>query len=126
MEKAEFERQVVRARERFSRRGNEGLIDADWRTRREVIRPLVERVEIVESDVGVVYKVKPYLLLATPRGAFFKIACDTPQSHDIGGKGCRLREKRKSGLFRPGAMLASPEPEKRSSEGGPMCHGKGP
>jgi DNA replication protein DnaC len=44
----------------------------------------------------------------------------------ISGESYRLREKRKSGLFRPGATPASPEPEKRSSEDGRKSHGKVP
>ena len=89
MEKAEFEPRVIRARERltqleqesraeadrqtaeeelrlvigqlevFAQRVKEGLGEADWRTRREVIRALVKRVEIDESEVRVVYKVRP-------------------------------------------------------------------
>jgi DNA replication protein DnaC len=44
----------------------------------------------------------------------------------ISGESYRLREKRKSGLFRPGVTPASPEPEKRSSEDGRKSRGKGP
>jgi len=44
----------------------------------------------------------------------------------ISGESYRLREKRKSGLFRPGATPASPETENRSSEDGRTSHGKGP
>jgi DNA replication protein DnaC len=44
----------------------------------------------------------------------------------ISGESYRLREKRKSGLFRPGATPTSTEPEKRSSEDGRKSHGKGP
>ena len=44
----------------------------------------------------------------------------------INGESDRLREKRKSGLFRPGAMPTPPEAEKRSSEDGRKSHGKGP
>jgi len=44
----------------------------------------------------------------------------------ISGESYRLREKRKSGLFRPGATPTSPEPERRSSEDGRKSHGKGP
>jgi DNA replication protein DnaC len=43
----------------------------------------------------------------------------------ISGESYRLREKRKSGLFRPGVTTASPEAEKRSSEDGRKSHGKG-
>jgi site-specific DNA recombinase len=89
MEKGEFEPRVLRARERLSRleaeakaeeerqvteqelglvighlagfaqRVQEGLGEADWQTRREVIRALVKRVEIDESEVRVVYRVNP-------------------------------------------------------------------
>ena len=44
----------------------------------------------------------------------------------INGESYRLREKRKSGLFRPGTTPAIPEPEKRSSEESRKPHGKGP
>jgi DNA replication protein DnaC len=43
----------------------------------------------------------------------------------ISGESYRLREKRKSGLLRPGVTPSSPEPEKRSSEDGRKSHGKG-
>jgi site-specific DNA recombinase len=101
-EKAEFELRVVRARERlsqlesesrveaerqtaeqelrlvigqlegFSQRVNEGLIDADWQKRREVIRALVKRVEIDESEVRVVYKVKPCPFVDGPERGHFQ------------------------------------------------------
>jgi hypothetical protein len=101
MEKAEFEPRVIRARERLSRfeadsrveeerrtaeqelrlvigqleafagRVQEGLGEADWRTRREVIRALVKRVEIDESEVRVVYKIRPAPFVEGPeRGRF--------------------------------------------------------
>jgi DNA replication protein DnaC len=44
----------------------------------------------------------------------------------ISGESYRLREKRKSGLFRPGATAMTPETEKRASEDGRKSHGKGP
>src|SRR5512135_1822633 len=101
MEKAEFEPRVVRARGRllqleaesrveeerqtaeqelrlvigqlegFAQRVKEGLGEADWRTRREVIRALVKRVEIDEAEVRVVYKVRPSPFVEGPeRGRF--------------------------------------------------------
>src|SRR4051812_17691494 len=101
MEKAEFESRVVRARERlsqleaesrveedrqtaeqglclvigqleaFAQRVKEGLGEADWRTRREVIRALVKRVEIDESEGRMVYKVRPCPFAEGPeRGPF--------------------------------------------------------
>ena len=44
----------------------------------------------------------------------------------ISGESYRLREKRKTGLFRPGTTPASPEAEKRSIEEDRKSHGKGP
>ena len=44
----------------------------------------------------------------------------------ISGESYRLREKRKSELFRPGTTPAIPEVEKRSIEDGRKSHGKGP
>jgi DNA replication protein DnaC len=43
----------------------------------------------------------------------------------ITGESYRLREKRKSGLFRSAMTPVNPEPEKRSSEDGRRNHGKG-
>jgi site-specific DNA recombinase len=101
MEKGEFEPRIARARERlsqleaesrveeerqtaeqelrlvigqlevFAQRVSEGLGEADWQTRREVIRALVKRVEIDEAEVRVVYKVRPYPFVEGPeRGRF--------------------------------------------------------
>jgi site-specific DNA recombinase len=102
MEKAEFEPRVIRARERlsqlevesrleadrqtaveelrlvigqlevFAERVKEGLGEADWRTRREVIRALVKRVEIDESEVRVVYKVRPCPFVEGPEQGHFQ------------------------------------------------------
>jgi hypothetical protein len=102
MEKPEFEPRVVRARERlaqleaesrveeerqtaeqelrlvigqlegFAQRVNEGLGEADWRTRREVIRALVKRVEIDESEVRVVYRVRPCPFAEGPERGLFQ------------------------------------------------------
>lgn len=43
----------------FAGNVKEGLQDADWMTRREIIRALVKRVEIDKENVRVVYKVSP-------------------------------------------------------------------
>jgi site-specific DNA recombinase len=102
MEKVEFEPRVLRARERlsqlqaearveeerqtaeqelrlvigqleaFAQRVSEGLGEADWRTRREVIRALVKRVEIDETEVRVVYKVCPCPFAEGPERGLFQ------------------------------------------------------
>jgi DNA replication protein DnaC len=43
----------------------------------------------------------------------------------ITGESYRLREKRRTGLFRSGMETVNPEPEKQPSEGGRKRHGKG-
>ena len=43
----------------------------------------------------------------------------------ITGESYRLREKRKTGLFRSGMTPVNPEPEQQPSEGGRKRHGKG-
>jgi site-specific DNA recombinase len=102
MEKAEFEPRMVRARDRlmqletesrveeeretaeqelrlvigqlaaFSQRVKEGLAEANWQTRREVIRTLVKRVEVNESEVRVVYKVHPCPFVEGPERGLFQ------------------------------------------------------
>jgi site-specific DNA recombinase len=102
MGKGEFEPRIVQARERLSRleaesrieeqrqtaeqelrlvigrlevfaqRVSEGLGEADWQTRREVIRALVKRVEIDESGVRVVYKVRPCPFAEGPERGLFQ------------------------------------------------------
>src|SRR5262249_60138687 len=57
----------------FAQRVAEGLEQASWQTRREIIRALVKRVEIDADEVRVVYKVPPTLLLTAPKGAVCKI-----------------------------------------------------
>jgi site-specific DNA recombinase len=42
---------------RYASRVRDGLASADWKTRREIIRTLVKRVEFREGDVHVVYRV---------------------------------------------------------------------
>jgi site-specific DNA recombinase len=52
----------------FARRVGEGLEQASWQTRREVIRALVKRVEIDAEEVRVVYQVPPHPFVEGPEG----------------------------------------------------------
>jgi site-specific DNA recombinase len=61
-------RLVIGQLEGFARRVKEGLHEADWATRREVIRALVKRVEVGDEEVRVVYKVSPPTLPGGPGG----------------------------------------------------------
>ena len=66
-EEEESLRLVIGQLEGFARRVEEGLHEADWASRREVIRALVKRVEVGDEEVRVVYKVSPLPLPDGPR-----------------------------------------------------------
>ena len=55
--------------ETFSTKVQAGLQNADWQTRREIIRALVKRVEIDEQQIRVVFRVSPPLLPSSFEGA---------------------------------------------------------
>jgi site-specific DNA recombinase len=50
-------RLVIGHLKEFATRVREGLAEADWSTRREIIRTMVKRVEVDERDVLIVYRV---------------------------------------------------------------------
>jgi hypothetical protein len=52
-------RQVISHLEEFAQRVTAGLEQADWTRRRELIRTLVQRVEIGAEAVNVVFRVEP-------------------------------------------------------------------
>src|SRR5262249_16448 len=56
----EGERRLVIGRvEEFGNRVSEGLEGTGWSTRREIIRALVQRVEVDENEARIVYRVSP-------------------------------------------------------------------
>jgi len=61
--KAEWERSnlqvMIEHVEMFAERVQAGLQDADWHTRREIMRALIKQVEVGEDGIRVVYKVQP-------------------------------------------------------------------
>jgi site-specific DNA recombinase len=69
---AEIEEQQVQAvlgqLQEFAQRVSQGLQEASWQTRREIIRALVKRVEIDADEVRVVYKVPPHPFVEGPAG----------------------------------------------------------
>jgi len=60
-EKAEQEelRLVIGRMREFAERVAEGLENADWATRREIIRAVVKQIEVDKEEVRIVYKVGP-------------------------------------------------------------------
>jgi site-specific DNA recombinase len=65
-------RLVIGRLEEFAERVRDGLDQADWMTRREIIRALVKRVEIDEEQVRVVYRVSPTPSADGPKGALLQ------------------------------------------------------
>ena len=60
--------ELVLARlEDFTEQVRGGLETADWKTRREVIRAIVERIEMDHENVRVVYRVDPRPFVDSPR-----------------------------------------------------------
>jgi site-specific DNA recombinase len=53
-------RLVITRLERFAAEVSGGLVEADWLTKRELIRTLVKRVEIGKEEVNVVFRVAPH------------------------------------------------------------------
>src|SRR5262249_23322715 len=45
--------------EMFAERVQAGLQEADWQTRREIMRALIKQVEVGEGGIRIVYKVQP-------------------------------------------------------------------
>jgi site-specific DNA recombinase len=56
--------------EEFAERMDEGLEEADWSTRREIIRALVKQVEVSDEQVRIVYRVNTVPFVKAPKGAF--------------------------------------------------------
>jgi site-specific DNA recombinase len=52
-------RLVIGQLQEFATRIKSGLHDADWSTRREIIRALVKRIEVDEAQVRVIYRIDP-------------------------------------------------------------------
>ncbi len=52
-------RLVIGQLEEFARRVSQGLQEPDWATRREVVRALVKKVEVDETEIRIVYRVSP-------------------------------------------------------------------
>jgi site-specific DNA recombinase len=59
-------RLVLGRLEEFAARVTSGLEEADWQTRREIIRALVKRVEVGQDDIRIVYRVSPPPFVESP------------------------------------------------------------
>ena len=63
---------VITRLEDFAGQVKEGLATADWHTRRELIRTMVQRVEIGKDDVNVVFRIPPVPFESGPDGGIWQ------------------------------------------------------
>jgi site-specific DNA recombinase len=61
-------RLVIGQLQEFAERVESGLQEADWATRREIIRALVKRIELDHEEVRIVYRVTPSPFVEGPAG----------------------------------------------------------
>lgn len=113
LEKAEFESRMSRAKDRLSREEKalrdqqrashqeeelrllvghfetfaeqmrEGLDEADFGTRRKLLQLLIDRIQVTEDEVRIVYKVQPHPFVPSPvsRGVFLQDCLNIPAAH---------------------------------------------
>jgi site-specific DNA recombinase len=63
-------RLVVGRLERFAEWMDQGLKEADWPIRREIIRALVKQVEVSDEQIRIVYRVNAGPFVEAPKEAF--------------------------------------------------------
>lgn len=61
-------RLVIGQIEEFTERMDQGLEEADWATRREIIRALVKQIEVKDEEVRIVYRVNTVPFVEAPNG----------------------------------------------------------
>jgi site-specific DNA recombinase len=59
-------RLVLGRLEEFAARLKSGLAEADWQTRRDIIRALVKRIEVGQDEIRIVYRVSPPPFVDSP------------------------------------------------------------
>jgi site-specific DNA recombinase len=65
-------RLALGALDEFAQQVKEGLEQADWLKRREIIRALVKRIEVGQEGIRVVYRVSPPPFVKAPAGGTFE------------------------------------------------------
>jgi len=73
----------------FASQIREGLSQADWATRREIIRALVKRIEVQPEEVRIVYRVNPAPFVRAPDGGLL---------HDCWKRACGIRRRGRRSL----------------------------
>jgi site-specific DNA recombinase len=75
----------------FASRVKQGLDQADWSSRREIIRALVKRVEIDQEQVRVIFRVNP-----PPQAPLLPSEKDAQSLQHCGGRDCSITHERSS------------------------------
>jgi site-specific DNA recombinase len=65
-------RLVIGKLQEFAARVAEGLAEADWPARREIIRCLVKRIEVDDEQVRIVYRIGPVPFVEAPAGGILQ------------------------------------------------------
>jgi site-specific DNA recombinase len=121
--KSEWERSnlqvMIEHVEMFAERVQAGLQDADWDTRREILRALIKQVEVGENGVRIVYKVQPHPFESSPeRGRSQRC-----WRGDIAAAGQHLPALCAGRVVRAGREAASAGPRLLDPVRGRFCHG---
>ena len=96
-------RLVIGQLQEFAAGVQTGLQEAEWGTRREVIRALVKRIEVGDEEVRIVYRVPPVPFVERPEGGVLQ---------DCGG-GRGLFSGRSAGPALRGAVDAASTPRRK-------------
>ncbi|MBV7333530.1 recombinase family protein [Chloroflexi bacterium TSY] len=81
-------RLLITQLEDFAAKVTEGLDTADWQTKREIIRMLVQRIEIAQDDVNVVFRIpsSPFELSPERGGLQHCSNCNLPSGGQSGSR----------------------------------------
>ena len=109
-------RLVIGRLQEFAARVQAGLAEADWSTRREIIRTLVKRVEVEEGEVRVVYRVNISPFAESPEGGSLP-DCRRGDLAGVGECGPRWTGSAAGGTLRRHARSAHQE----QGPPGPLC-----
>jgi site-specific DNA recombinase len=68
-------RLVIGKLQEFGERVATGLGDAEWSTRRDIIRALVKRIEVCQEEVRIVYRIAQLPFVESPTGGILQDWC---------------------------------------------------
>jgi site-specific DNA recombinase len=100
-------RLVIGKLEDFAQRLDRGLEEADWQTRREIIRALVKQIEVSNEQIRIVYRVNAVPFVEAPnggiaqdcwkRGSSFR-ELDTPETSSVPNGAVNRNNNERKGL----------------------------